>query len=157
VESAACYSGAFASHTQSRGAGTGIVDQFFDDRDLTGPNRPRKLLGLFALSNMNVAMDKIDGRRGTSRVVEDYGFPDQPMLDEMTGKALDVLSQNPDGFFLMVEGASIDKQAHNMDTKRWILDTIKFDHAIEGPAGATGRPAWSAHLSLWFSTLSRWC
>jgi alkaline phosphatase len=27
---------AFASHTQSRAAGTGIVDQFFDDRGLTG-------------------------------------------------------------------------------------------------------------------------
>jgi alkaline phosphatase len=30
----------------------------------------------------------------------------------------------------MVEGASIDKQAHNMDTERWILDTIEFDKAI---------------------------
>ena len=31
----------------------------------------------------------------------------------------------------MVEGASIDKQAHNMDTERWILDTIEFDKAIK--------------------------
>lgn len=31
----------------------------------------------------------------------------------------------------MVEGASIDKQAHNMDTERWILDTIEFDRAIK--------------------------
>jgi alkaline phosphatase len=30
----------------------------------------------------------------------------------------------------MVEAASIDKQAHNMDTERWILDTIEFDNAI---------------------------
>ena len=30
----------------------------------------------------------------------------------------------------MVEGASIDKQAHNMDTERWMLDTIEFDRAI---------------------------
>ncbi len=80
---------------------------------------------------MNVAKDKIDGRRGTSTVVNDYGFPDQPMLDEMTAKAIEVLSQNPLGFVLMVEAASIDKQAHNMDTERWILDTIEFDRAIE--------------------------
>jgi alkaline phosphatase len=88
---------------------------------------------------MNVAKDKIDGRRGTtasvgnstSTVVSAYGFPDQPMLNEMTAKALQVLSQNPNGFVLMIEGASIDKQAHNMDSERWILDTLEFDYAIE--------------------------
>jgi alkaline phosphatase len=45
-----------------------------------------KLLGLFAYSNMNVALDKIDGRRNIAkgikgRVVDDYGFPDQPMIE----------------------------------------------------------------------------
>lgn len=80
---------------------------------------------------MNVALDKINGRRGASTVVNDYGFPDQPMLDEMVDKALEVLSTDHDGFVLMAEGASIDKQAHNMDTERWILDNIEFDRAIE--------------------------
>ena len=80
---------------------------------------------------MNVAKDKIDGRRGASSVVNDYGFPDQPMLDEMTGKALDVLdATSPKGFILMAEGASIDKQAHLMDSERWMLDTIEFDRAV---------------------------
>jgi alkaline phosphatase len=89
-----------------------------------------KLLGLFALSNMNVALDKIDGRRGATTIVADYGFPDQPMLDEMTDAALTVLAKNTNGFVLMVEGASIDKQAHNMDSDRWILETLEFDRAI---------------------------
>jgi alkaline phosphatase len=53
------------------------------------------------------------------------------MLEEMTTKALEVLKQNPNGFVLMIEGASIDKQAHNMDTERWIVDTIEFDNAAE--------------------------
>jgi alkaline phosphatase len=81
---------------------------------------------------MNVAKDKIDKRRnpGAPGVVDDYGFPDQPMLDEMTSKALQVLRQNSKGFTLMVEAASIDKQAHNMDSERWILDTIEFDRAV---------------------------
>ena len=98
-----------------------------------------KLLGLFSFSNMNVAKDKIDGRRNMvppgsatgQTVVADYGFPDQPMLDEMTDKALQVLSRNPNGFVLLVEAASIDKQAHLMDTERWIQDTIEFDYAVE--------------------------
>ena len=89
-----------------------------------------KLLGLFSLSNMNVALDKIDGRRGSTKIVADYGFPDQPMLDEMTDAALTVLAKNTNGFVLLVEGASIDKQAHNMDSDRWILETIEFDRAI---------------------------
>ena len=207
-----------AIHTSSRGDGTGIVDQYFDDRKLTGlsvlmgggrkwfvpastPGSARgdrsdyafsatdahtanivkawgaapgsldkdrnllaefqaagfsyagdktamdaidtkktsHLLGLFAHSNMNVALDKMDGRRkngqglgneGKNRVVDDYGFPDQPMLDEMTAKALGVLEKKKEGFVLMVEGASIDKQAHAMDTERWMLDTIEFDRSI---------------------------
>ena len=203
--------GAFASHTQARGAGTGICDYYLDEavpksnlkvllgggrkwflpsttvgtgrststdyayptdvktawglatgnatdvtRNLLGdfitagftyapdrtslntiPVATTKLIGLFTFSNMNVAKDKIDGRRGGSTVlsggsvVSGYGFPDQPTLDEMTDKAIQVLSQNPNGFVLMIEGASIDKQAHNMDTERWILDTVEFDYAAD--------------------------
>ena len=40
-------------------------------------------------------------------------------------------ANSPNGFVLMVEAASIDKQAHNMDTERMILETIEFDHAIK--------------------------
>jgi alkaline phosphatase len=105
------------------------------------PANTNKLLGLFALSNMNIALDKINGRRGVSTavtpgssgvVVNDYGFPNQPMLDEMADKALRVLdAKSPNGFVLMIEGASIDKQAHQMDSSRWIGDTIEFDKAVQ--------------------------
>jgi len=96
-----------------------------------------RLLGLFALSNMNVALDKINGRRGDKggvnggSVVDDFGLPDQPMLDEMAAKAIDVLARQKNGFVLMIEGASIDKQSHALDTERWILDTIEFDRAVK--------------------------
>jgi alkaline phosphatase len=103
--------------------------------DAIDSGKTDRLLGLFAHSNMNVALDKMDGRRNkargvTGRVVDDYGFPDQPMLDEMTAKALKVLERDKKGFVLMIEGASIDKQAHNMDTERWMLDTLEFDRAV---------------------------
>jgi alkaline phosphatase len=48
----------------------------------------------------------------------------------MTAKALDVLRQDQVGFVLMVEGASSDKQAHNMDSDRWMVETIELDRAI---------------------------
>lgn len=103
------------------------------------PANTDKLLGLFSFSNMNVAKDKIDGRRNVvptgsvtgNTVVAEFGFPDQPMLDEMTDKALQVLSRNRNGFVLLIEGASIDKQAHQLDSERWIEDAIEFDYAVE--------------------------
>lgn len=48
----------------------------------------------------------------------------------MTKVALDQLSKNQDGFFLMVEGASIDKMSHPMDWDRAMYETIEFDQAI---------------------------
>ncbi len=93
---------------------------------------PHKLLGLFAYGNMNTALDKIAARRGvSSAVVNDHQAPDQPMLDEMTRAALDVLKKDGDGFVLMVEGAHIDKQSHAMDADRVIGETIELDRAIE--------------------------
>jgi alkaline phosphatase len=94
------------------------------------PESTTKLLGLFTLSNMNTASDRIDGRRGRPAIVNDYGFPDQPMLDEMLAAALPIMAKNPAGFILMVEGALIDKQSHAMDSERWILETIEFDRTI---------------------------
>ena len=53
------------------------------------------------------------------------------MLEEMTALALKSLSaHSPSGFYLMVEGASIDKRAHAADAERTIWDTIEFDRAV---------------------------
>ena len=94
------------------------------------PDGTRRLLGLFQLGNMNAALDRIQKRRGQSTVVDDYGFPEQPMLDEMTDAALGVLRQNAAGFVLMIEGGLIDKQSHQMDTERWLYEVIEFDRAV---------------------------
>ena len=51
-------------------------------------------------------------------------FPDQPTLMEMTQTALNALQQGPNGFFLMVEGASIDKMEHPLD---WAASGVRHD------------------------------
>ena len=103
-----------------------------DKTALDAAGTPDKLLGLFSYSNMNVAFDKINKRRGASSIVDDFGFPDQPMLDEMADAAIKVLNKNnSNGFYLMIEGASIDKQAHLMDTDRWIEEVLEFDRAVK--------------------------
>jgi alkaline phosphatase len=55
----------------------------------------------------------------------------QPSLSEMTAKAIDILSQNPNGYFLMVEGGRIDHALHATNAKRAPVDTIAFDDAIQ--------------------------
>lgn len=54
----------------------------------------------------------------------------EPSLAEMTKKALEVLSQNPNGFFLMVEGSKIDWAAHANDPVGIISDVLAFDDAV---------------------------
>ncbi|NGO65093.1 alkaline phosphatase [Rhizobium daejeonense] len=84
-----------------------------------------KILGLFHTGNMDVTLDREFLKKGT---VEK--FPNQPGLVDMTKAALGELSKNPDGFFLMVEGASVDKMSHPLDWDRAVVDTIEFDKAV---------------------------
>ncbi|MPQ59621.1 alkaline phosphatase [Duganella sp. FT27W] len=55
----------------------------------------------------------------------------QPSLAEMTVKAMDLLAQNTNGYFLMVEGGRIDHALHGTNAKRALSDTIAFDDAIK--------------------------
>lgn len=87
----------------------------------------KPLLGLFHTSTMNVYIDR--EMQKNEKVLK--GFTDQPNLMDMTKKTLDILSQNKNGFFAMIEGASIDKQLHVMDWQRAAYDTIEFDKSIE--------------------------
>jgi len=54
---------------------------------------------------------------------------DTPTLAEMTGKAIAILD-NENGFFLMVEGAHIDKHAHSNKTDETVAHVRAFDDAI---------------------------
>lgn len=84
-----------------------------------------KILGLFHTGNMDTTLDREFLKKGTVGK-----FPAQPGLVEMTKVALDKLSKNPEGFFLMVEAANIDKMTHPLDGERAAVDTIEFDKAV---------------------------
>lgn len=90
------------------------------------PKSEDKILGLYQLDNMNVYID----REVTKNPSVLKSFNDQPGLVEMTEKAIDTLSKDPNGFFLMVEGACIDKQLHVLDWQRAAYDNIEMDKAI---------------------------
>jgi alkaline phosphatase len=84
-------------------------------------------------SNMDVAYDKLGLQRPASEPQPNLaGYNDQPMLDLMTQKAIEVLSNSFSGspFILMVEAASIDKQSHPNHAAGQIWDTVEFDRAV---------------------------
>jgi len=54
----------------------------------------------------------------------------EPSLAEMTTKAIEILSQDEDGFFLMVEGSKVDWAAHANDPVGIISDVLAFDEAV---------------------------
>jgi alkaline phosphatase len=86
-----------------------------------------------ANGNMDVAYDKLGLQRPASEPQPEFGsWTDQPFLDVMTQKAIDVLG-GPDGsqpFILMVEGASVDKQSHPNHAAGVIWDAIELDKSI---------------------------
>ncbi|WP_342362517.1 alkaline phosphatase [Terrarubrum flagellatum] len=88
-------------------------------------NNSGKLLGVFHPGNMDVTLDRLLLKKGTVPK-----FPNQPGTVEMMQAALSVLSRNQDGFFLMVEGASIDKMSHPLDWERSVFEMIEFDKAV---------------------------
>ncbi|MDO9564629.1 MAG: alkaline phosphatase [Bradyrhizobium sp.] len=92
---------------------------------LAAQSDTRQLLGLFATGNMDGALDR--------RFLKGGGvgkFPEQPDLTEQVQAALNVLSRNDAGFFLMVESGMIDKYAHLLDMERAVYDTIMLDNAV---------------------------
>lgn len=56
--------------------------------------------------------------------------PFSPTLAQMTQKAIAILSQDADGFFLMVEGGQIDWACHTNDAANAITDTLGLDAAV---------------------------
>ncbi|QWD62979.1 alkaline phosphatase [Polynucleobacter sp. MWH-UH25E] len=86
----------------------------------------KKLFGVFHPDNMDGSLDRLYLRKNT---VEQY--PNQPDLTEMTKSAIEVLSRNPNGFFLMVEAALIDKFNHPLDWERAAFDTIMLSNAVQ--------------------------
>lgn len=54
----------------------------------------------------------------------------KPQLPELTNKAIEILSRNKAGFFLMVEGSQIDWAAHTNKQDYILNEMIDFDNAV---------------------------
>ncbi len=81
------------------------------------------------------------GQFGNGYLPYEYdGLGSLPHLSEMTATALSILDNEPNGFFLMVEGGRIDHACHSNDIRRAVLETIEFDNTVKVVMDwATGR------------------
>lgn len=85
---------------------------------------------LFSLAPDQV--EYVSGQFGTTHLPYEYdGLGDLPRLPEMTTVALGILENDPDGFFLMVEGGRIDHAGHASDLPRNIGETLAFAETVE--------------------------
>ncbi|MBU9765679.1 alkaline phosphatase [Mycobacterium sp. TNTM28] len=104
-----------------------------DKADAADQDAP--LLGLFAEGNMPTRWNgPVAGKGGyLEPAVECRDNPDRnasvPTLAAMTKKSIDLLKGDGDGFFLQVEGASIDKQDHAANPCGQIGETVDLDEA----------------------------
>lgn len=78
-----------------------------------------KVFGLFSPGIMTAMVER---RAGAGAA--------EPTLTEMTQKAIDLLDDDPDGFFLMVEGAQVDKGNHENDLPWATYELLEFDNAV---------------------------
>lgn len=91
--------------------------------DALDPKKVKHALGLFEPSYMKFEYDRPKDAAG------------EPSLSEMTSKAIDILSQNKKGYFLMVEGGRIDMAHHYGNAFRAMTDTIAFSDAVRTAIG----------------------
>lgn len=75
------------------------------------------VFGMFNYDHMSYELDRVKDNL-------------EPSLIEMTDKAIEILSANPNGFFLLVEGGNIDQAHHQSLAKKALHEYVVFDEAI---------------------------
>jgi alkaline phosphatase len=136
--------GKFAGKTVVEAAEAQGYQVVTDASSLQSAQAGTKLLGLFNSGNMSLEWGG-DGAvpypgSGPQRCKENLRPANEPSLADMTSKAIELLEkrqgiQKPRqanvGFFLQVEGASIDKRDHAANPCEQIGETVAFDKAVK--------------------------
>lgn len=89
---------------------------YVTDRDALLKDSNSQLLGLFADGGLDKMIDRTSAT---------------PSLEEMTTAAIDRLSKNDKGFFLMVEGSQIDWAGHDNDVVGAMSEMEDFERAFQ--------------------------
>ena len=123
---------------QAQARGYQLVSDAASLAAISTANQDKPLLGLFADGNMPVRWEgpkaSLHGNLDKPAVTctpNPKRTDSVPTLAAMTEKAIELLSKNEKGFFLQVEGASIDKQDHAANPCGQIGETVDLDEAVQ--------------------------
>ncbi|MBD3628364.1 alkaline phosphatase [Cyclobacterium sp.] len=123
------------------GGGKALFDSEYreDKRDLLGDFRKAG----FSLAQNREEMRNLNGQSPVLGLFSEGGMPyaidrendpelkkSTPSLAEMSAKAIDLLSQNPNGFAMQIEGGKVDWAAHANDAPALLYDQLDFDAAV---------------------------
>ncbi len=112
------------------GGGRDHFDRRSDSADLTPLLEAKGYQVVHSLDEMNgVRKGKVAGLLypgAPPRYSEGRG----DMLPVAVGKAIEILSADPDGFFLLVEGSQIDWGGHDKDADYMMEELLDFDRAV---------------------------
>ena len=110
-----------------------------------GSNLPERVIGIArsatTLQAERKQLEQIDSISGMEL------NPDVPDLATMSKGALNVLNQDDDGFFIMIEGGAVDWMGHENNMPRFIEEQIDFNKAVNAVI------AWVEQNSSWDETL----
>lgn len=113
-------------------------------RSLTSGSTPGRVLGI-AKKATTLQQDRRRDPNAAPFVVPYNG--DVPTLAEMAQAALNVLDEDPEGFFLMIEGGAVDWAGHDNQTGRMIEEMTEFNKAVQAVL------EWVGKHSNWRQTL----
>ena len=138
---------AFSAHSEDRYNYSEIAEEVFID------TKPNVIFGgggisagilpeILDSSGYEIALNEVElnslsgnmvcGLFGDTHLPYEYdGLGDFPTLSEMSLKALEILDQNVNGFFLMIEGGRIDHACHENDLQRMIPEVKAFSDAVQ--------------------------
>jgi len=139
---------AFGAHTSDRNNLTDIAGDYLNQ------TRPNVLLGGgangmsaaaataagYTVVTSRAEMQALDtetqtmvsGQFGSSYLPYEYdGLGALPHLSEMTTTALGILDNDPDGFFVMIEGGLIDQAGHSNHIQRNVRETVEFGNSVQ--------------------------
>lgn len=91
------------------------------------PDGTERVLGLFQESHMSYELDRGNDVAG------------EPSLSQMTSKAIQLLDNNPNGFFLQVESGRIDHAHHAGNAAGALEETIEFARAVQTAVNLTSQ------------------
>lgn len=122
----------------AKAKGFNVVTNADELSKVTTADQKKPVLGLFAEGNMPVRLKgpqaSLHGNLEKDAVkceVNKERNSSIPTLAQMTKKSIELLSKNKKGFFLQVEGASIDKQAHANNPCGQFGETMDLDEAVQ--------------------------